>query len=121
VSLRLLLLRNTSITLLGIGLSSTTVQIGRYLFTICLCLFDEDKTGAFCVLASAISSAMYWGINPRGWVYGFPSASDVQKDSILAYFSLLFVAMGIAISTCKIDLWFVIFSQNEFFLPSSFN
>ena len=57
--------------------------------------------GAFCVLASAIASAMYWGINPRGWVYGFPTASDVQKDSILAYFSLLFVAMGIAISTCN--------------------
>ncbi len=63
---------------------------------------DTNKTkaaGVFMVFMSALCGAMFYGVNPGGLGYGFPSKYAVTQTTLLVYSTVQFIILAIAIST----------------------
>jgi hypothetical protein len=63
---------------------------------------DHNKTkafGALVVFMSALMGALYFGVNPGGLGFGYPSSFYVVQHSLLVYFLVEFIMVAIAINT----------------------
>ena len=55
--------------------------------------------GAFIVFMSALMGMLYYGINPGGWVFGYPSSYTVIQQTMLVFSLVQFTQVAIAINT----------------------